>query len=212
MTNWTYVTTFGPAIVIAAGSIIAAVITERNSIKRKSAKPDAKPAPVTRSGYVLISGFLAASLVMVVTVGLSQLAIDKKVSRLSIDKPLTLLDFPRTPTDIKSHISALDKDAAAILRDGAGPREWQTAEETLRVGDVFYVPAWVWVDQVFPHRESSRTEDKSCVLKAKAKLTIRGFSRERNSALVEYTAPGDAAGSSCGTGTLFYYRVPTRSK
>ena len=39
----------------------------------------------------------------------------------------------------------------------------------------------------------------------KGKLTIRGFSKRRQSALIEYTAPPDSGG--CSSSVYFFYRV-----
>ena len=38
-------------------------------------------------------------------------------------------------------------------------------------------------------------------------LTVRGFSKERNEALVEYRVQGETGGTPCETGTYFFVPV-----
>ena len=100
-----------------------------------------------------------------------------------------------------------DRDAAAI-RDGAGPDEWRLVDGT-RVprGHTIDVVDWRWVRQVYPNMD--RTDpDAVCGIDQRGKLTIRGFSRERDAALVEYTTSAETGGTPCETGTFFFYTPP----
>ena len=119
----------------------------------------------------------------------------------------TLNEFPESSSEIRANQTAPDLDARAV-RDGAGPDRWQLPDGTFIGKDqVFYVDGWEWVDMVFP--ASDREDpDAICGIEALGTLTTRGFSSDRNAALVEYTAPGDTAGTPCETGTYFFYPLP----
>ena len=119
----------------------------------------------------------------------------------------TLDQFPQSQAGINADQKALDLDAEAVL-SGAGPKVWPLSNGTLiSVGQIFYVDEWKWVDPVFPNGDREEPFAK-CGIEARGTLTVRGFSTERKSALVEYAAPGETAGTPCETGTFFFYRLP----
>ena len=119
-------------------------------------------------------------------------------------------DFPSTQEGIGAEVFSMDKEAAVIL-ENLEPREWKTNRGTFKVDEVLYAPGWEWVDVVFPDKQSTRIEEETCGIEATGELKIRGFSTERNSALIEYTAPGDSRGTPCDTGTYFFYGLPERN-
>lgn len=119
----------------------------------------------------------------------------------------TLNKFPESSSEIRANQIAPDLDARAV-RDGAGPARWQLPDGTsIGKGQVFYVDGWRWVDVVFP-ADDREDPDATCGIEALGTLTTRGFSSDRNAALVEYTAPGDTVGNQCKTGTYFFYPLP----
>jgi len=106
---------------------------------------------------------------------------------------------------IVDHIKDKSEEAKAIL-DGAGPKEYKVVNRTWKVGDSVYVDeeGTEWVD-VLNVKDPEKAEDDSCIMSLKGKLTIRGFSKRRQSALIEYTAPPDSGG--CSSSVYFFYRV-----
>ena len=119
----------------------------------------------------------------------------------------TLNEFPESPSQIRANQSLPDIDATSVLA-GAGPDRWQLPDGTSIAKDqVFYVDGWEWVDLVFPAGDREEP-DATCGIEALGTLTTHGFSSDRNAALVEYTAPGDTAGTPCETGTYFFYPLP----
>ncbi len=133
---------------------------------------------------------------------------ESKIDRARIDLLThTLNKFPESSSEIRANQIAPDLDARAV-RDGAGPDRWQLPDGTfIGKGQVFYVDGWRWVDVVFP-ADDREDPDATCGIEALGTLTTRGFSSDRNAALVEYTAPGDTAGTPCETGTYFFYPLP----
>ena len=73
---------------------------------------------------------------------------------------------------------------------------------------MFYVDTWKWVDEVFPNNGRDDRE-ASCGIQSPGAMTVKGFNRERLSALVEYTISRDTTGTSCESGVYFFYPVPT---
>ena len=121
----------------------------------------------------------------------------------------TIDDFPDSQAGIGSDVNALDRDARAVLLDSAGPDEWPLQDGTfIQIGDVFYVDTWKWVDVVFPNNNRDDPE-ALCGIEPPGKMTVKGFNRERRSALGEYTILGDTSGTPCDTGVYFFYPVPT---
>ena len=133
---------------------------------------------------------------------------ESKIDRARIDLLThTLNKFPESSSEIRANQIAPDLGARAV-RDGEGPDRWQLPDGTsIGKGQVFYVDGWRWVDVVFP-ADDREDPDATCGIEALGTLTTRGFSSDRNAALVEYTAPGDTAGTPCETGTYFFYPLP----
>lgn len=200
-----YLMVFGPAAVIACGSIISGWITARKTTKfNKTHAASGIKDPVTRATSIIAAGFSMAAILVLVNLFIDQNSLGKQVFELKED-PHNFTDFPSLPTEIKAYISKVDKEAAAIL-DGAGGKEWRN----LKVGDFRYADEWKWVDIVVPDSNSVRIDEDTCGLEAKAKLTVAGFNIERNLVLVHYTVPSGSSwgGTPCDPDTYFFYPLP----
>ena len=98
----------------------------------------------------------------------------------------------------------LDRDAVAIL-EGAGPDEWPlSSDRALNVAEELSVDSWKIVQPVYPDGDRLRP-DVVCGIDEHGKLIVRGFSREREAALVEYLTGEETAGVPCETDTFFFY-------
>ena len=150
------------------------------------------------------SGLTLISLIIVVSFGPLQ-----RIENLINPPKKTLADFPESPADIDiiKEIEALDKDAKAILV-GAGPKEMIVAGRLWKVGDVVYADEREWIEEVYPHdtRQDS-TSGEQCGIGPPGKLTVRGFSIKRKSALIKYTTSDSGAGALCASGVYFFYPI-----
>ena len=165
--------------------------------------------PAVRLTTVLSAGSSLTLILILIVVSVGPLQRIEDLTLLASPSKKTLEDFLASPADIViiNQIKALDADAKAIL-DGAGPKEKITTGRQWAVGDVVYVGEWEWVDAVYPHgrREDPAMIDK-CGIEPPGKLTIRGFSEKRESALLEYTTSNSGAGTPCNSGVYFFYPV-----
>ena len=206
-----YLRTFGPATIIALATIVAAWITARSN--KQGANQNEGTRAKDKVGVVasiVAAGFTVTAVVMLYVLASGQISALAQLSNIENSAPSrrTLADFPESPTNIGRNLEVLDEDAEAIL-DSAGPKDWKSGGRTWNIGDVVYVDQSEWVEEVFPRgeREELAYSDR-CLLEPKGKLTIRGFSSKRRSALIEYTAPGPNGGTPCNTGTYFFYPLP----
>jgi hypothetical protein len=105
----------------------------------------------------------------------------------------------------------LTRHAQAIL-DGSGRREWRLDDgTTIGLEASFYISDSFW----FPVAISALSDDGTprdgdrCITVNGGRLIVRGFSVERQAALVEYQPPsGRGFGTSCSAGTHFFYPLP----
>lgn len=101
--------------------------------------------------------------------------------------------------------AAIDRDAVAIL-EGAGPETLELTDGKIAsVADEFSVDSWKIVRPVFPDGDRLRP-DAICGIDEHGRLVVRGFSREREAALVSYSTDEDTAGVPCETDTFFFVR------
>ena len=126
-------------------------------------------------------------------------------ARLGSAERNSLNDFPKSPVEIGG--DALDRRARAVL--SAEPIQGPPPSTSISQDDVFYVDAWRWVDVVFPDGNRDDPE-ASCGIMPPGTLTVRGFSKEHNEALVEYRVEGETGGTPCETGTYFFVPVTAR--
>ena len=122
----------------------------------------------------------------------------------------TLAALPEFPPPTESEQArARDKEAKQLL-EGAGLKEWKLGNRTWKIGDIVYVDGEGWREAVFPDPQSREGPSASCVMGTGGSLTIRGLSKTRHAALVEYTSPpGErSGGTQCKTGTFFFYPLP----
>ena len=113
-----------------------------------------------------------------------------------------------------------DLQARSII-DGNGPDRWPVAGgREIQRGNVLYLRGGDLTDIVYPNNDRG-DEGGLCLLEERARLTVRGFSRERNAALVEYTPLSEADSGEedddqedsffrlCTSGTHFFYPAPS---
>ncbi len=206
--------TLGPPLIIAFGTIIAAIIKRSYDSKRKKIHgQEARGLSSIPASWIAILGLFFSFTAVLAIVSIRQLDIANNI--ISVEKELLkdelnlLIDFPRTPEKIGFNIFSMDREAAAIL-DGAGPSEWKTDKETLKRGEVFFVETHDFIEFVTPKEDSNRVQNDSCGIMSKGKLYVQGFSIGRQSALLEYFSPDEAAGSRCKSGTYLFYPIPPR--
>ena len=101
--------------------------------------------------------------------------------------------------DIGREVRMADEEAYKILNNGS-----EEPNEGISVGAVYYVSRWQWVDMVFPVIESNRRKEETCGLDVGGRLVVKGFSLERE-ALMQYTAPDEARGTPCDSGTFLFF-------
>ena len=194
------------AAIGASGTVLAAWLTRRRQQKSLGkGNVQQNLDPVTRIVVILNLGFTITLCVIVILLAQGEI---KRIESKVASK--TLRDFSESLADIDviNKTKMLDTDAKAIL-DGAGPKTINVAGRSWSTGDVVYVNEWEWVDEIYPYGgRKNLTFRATCGLVPTAKLTIRGFSVKRQSALVEYTAPDNRqAGTPCDTGVYFFYRL-----
>lgn len=199
-------TAFGPATIVALGTIFAAFISVRRGAQNERTPPRERIDLVTRFASIIAAGGVVTLLAITVYVSIVQMSLDERI-RSSIT---TFEDLPHTPVSVGRITSDADKEASAIL-GGAGPKQWKTSTETHNVGDVRFISKTERVTIVVPNSSSDRIEEDSCVLRAGGSLKIIGFSADRNAALVSYTFPNQSRGTECDTGTYLFYPVPRRA-
>ena len=212
-----YYTTFGPAAIIAFGTIFAAIVKVRKrprTNRTEHIELEGRERRETATAFsIILIGLLVALGAIVIAQNIHIFNLSGSVAEVRQDilrdaGPL-LTDLPRTPENIGRELSFADKEAAALL-EGDGLSEWKTHHSALKRGDIFYVPSNGFFDVVVPDDNSNRVQPESCSLVAKGKLYVRGFSEARQAALVEYEAPMDTWGSQCETETYLFYPVPNR--
>ena len=206
-----YLTLLGPSTIIAIGAIIAAWMQAKSN-KQESDLNEGLGFmdSVNRVAPLLAAGFSLTAVVMLFMLGNSDIrARDQLFEIENTTVPHTLADFAESITDVSNETKALGEDAKSIL-EGAGPKEWQTVERLWKVGDVVFVKDSEWVDEVFPGKEQE-DDSESCILEPRGRLTVKGFSQKRRSALIEYTAPGPSGGTPCDTGSYFFYKLAPRT-
>ena len=201
---------FGPPLIVAIATIWGAKVTASNSQKKvKKEDPDSTTDRVLRQ----VTSFLAAGFSLAAVIMLYMLAIKSFwiFEDLEPRPDKTLADFPASPAGMGSEFNTLDDDARAIL-DNSGPKIMEAGKRIWSVGDVVYVGISNigWVNQAFP--KGDRDDDTTCILKPKGKLTVKGFSENRHSALLQYTVPEDnGGGTACDDGIYFFYALPNKA-
>ena len=120
----------------------------------------------------------------------------------------TLEDLTEVPQPSESE--ELARHAEAILT-GSGRREWPLDDGTaLGLGTSFFVSGSFWFSVAIPATAEDGTflDRGTCLAENGGRLTVRGFSLERQAALVEYEAPSDFVfGTSCHSGTHFFFSL-----
>ena len=98
----------------------------------------------------------------------------------------------------------MDAEAASIL-DGASPESWTLMGNVVSIDDSFAVSAPALVEQAFPNRDRGGPIVE-CSVHEGGVLTVRGFSEERNAALIEYSTDAPTGGTPCESGIYFFFR------
>ena len=202
-----------PAIITSIATIIAAYIVARPRNKNRRENGTSRIYdPFMRIVLVIAAGSSITAVVFLYISAFGNIQTSNQLGYLS--KKGTIAGFVESTAGIGSELEDLDKDANAIL-NGSGPRIWtkngSINEETWSIGQTLYVKESDWIDEVFPNKDKERensTDSISCLLEPKGKLTVKGFSKKRYSALLEYQAPGDSRGTPCDTPTYFFYPLP----
>ena len=197
-----YLELFGPPAMTAAASIIAAYVVTRRRVRERGGID----APARVMAIIALGFGFALSWVMFVT---GQLTSDGTTGLETGTTLVPFVDLPTTPGQVPRPWAIADREADAIV-GGVGPRDWQTGRSTVFVGNVRYLRTGDWVEVVVPDSTSERSERDSCLTKTAGRIKVLGFSLDRSAALVEYTAPDEAGGSSCDTGTHYFHPLPQR--
>ena len=197
-----YLMAFGPAAVIAIGTILAALISARRTVRQDARVGTGRSRDVVaRTASIMAAGMAIAVISVLFTLFDNQNSISDRVSR--INKGSFVDDFSSSPVGIELPAAQLDKEAAAIIHDRAGSKRWNN----LTVGDVRYVREMQRVDRVNPDPESQKQVADSCIIEVFGKVTIRGFNVERQLALLEYTPPSKPLqwATICDENQLFFH-------
>jgi len=110
----------------------------------------------------------------------------------------------RVPDEV-AEAETRDRIAIAIL-DGAGPDEWMVGGREYKRGDRASVDTWQLIRPVYP--DGGRTDPNSeCSIEEGGEMTVHGFLRGRDEALVEYRVDGLTIGEPCETGTFFFSQL-----
>ena len=191
--------------VITAGATIANAILIGIFGRPKQKEKGQDDATNRRDSYVSIFRVITVG----VTAGLISVLLFQQIDELSNTQRRSnstlLSSFAETPSDIDVPIRVANEAAKAILDDGAGPKVYDDLERTWKVGDVVYANRTEVITQLNVMNPSD-AEEKQCLIELEGKLTILGFSKERKSALIEYTAPGEES-EGCASSVYFFYPI-----
>ena len=168
-----YLLAFGPAAVIALGTILAALISARKTVRQDARVGTGGTRDVVaRTASIVAAGMAIAVISILFTLFDNQNSISDRVSRINEDSFVD--NFSSSPVGIELPSAQLDKEAAAIIHDQAGSKRW----DGLTVGDVRYVRKMQRVESVNPDPDSQKKMADSCIIEVLGKIKIKGFNVE----------------------------------